>query len=399
MIINKAIKRFSISIILNLVMIISWPLVTTGQSVENPAHLAFPTANFELTLSELCFNLQNNLFNSTNINLDLDEPGAKEDFLNLTSNGISLTGLVSSKMGFSVKRFGFFLRPFVSGSMLVSKSVPELIFNGIEPNSAYDLSGTNFSGISALSLDFCYGHPIFKNEEASLGAGITMHYLYGLAVGKGELTETSITTDAWGQTEYNAVVEATYGDIVSNDGFSGRGTLFDLGIIYQKKRLTGGLVLKNIGGALTWQNLQQERLTYQNEITGGAEGPDIPDPIETETTDSQANLQTEIPMVLQVYTDYQLWRSLKLNLGLEKGFGEGYGITSATNFWLGAEWSPWRFISLGETVYLKSTGNDYLTELKLKLGFFWLNFGLGWSGGFGEKATGINGNMAIIFHF
>ena len=77
------------SILFTVTMLITSLFSTTayGFYYDNPAEEAFSTTKFELVIPQISLEAKNNLFTLENLNIDLTDPAAKEQFFNRMAGG------------------------------------------------------------------------------------------------------------------------------------------------------------------------------------------------------------------------------------------------------------------------------------------------------------------------
>ena len=385
-----------------------------GFNYDNPAEEAFSKTRFELLFPELAFGADNNLFNLGNLNIDLTEPGVKTDFLAQLGKG-SFTADFSSQLraGLTIGRFSVHLRPWATGSLRLAPGIPELIFDGYGPEEdgttkIYKLEGTKENGLVALSLDFKYGHPIELPNDAELGVGLTFRYIQGLAMFDSELTNGTLTVDRLGDCTIKTIGRNRYTELpgLENDEDGnldvgalfqsppGSGVLVDLGVAYEKDRLHAGLALKNIG-ALTWRKICQETFSYEGAVDTGPDGAEFSEgePVTDETV--LYNYTMSIPIVLQIQGSYQVFKNVYWHLGMETGFGDGWGISSSPCFQTGMEWRPQHLVRLAGDLAYHNRHLNYQALCELRLFCLWTCFQVGWIHDLG----GLNGSAMLALHF
>ncbi|HYH03193.1 MAG TPA: hypothetical protein VEC37_08840 [Bacillota bacterium] len=372
----------------------------TLTEAENPAAMALSEIRFQLILPEHFFNADNNLFNPENINADLITAEAKKEFLDQLENGEFSADLVTSfKTGVTIGHWGVYLRPWLSGSINLRSGIPQLIFEGYEIGKTYEINDSKAEGIAAGSLDITYGRKLWTNENSTFSGGMTLHYLRGLAVGQGVVTGNNLTTDEWGQAEYDIMVDSSYG-VIGDEGFHGEGFLADLGFLYQNKPWSVGLVFKNLGPAVVWEGLTRETTHYTGNITGGPEGPELPEPESTTVTESRANLSTRIPITVHLYGGWQLKESLEWIFGVKKGLKDAWGITTAPLTYMGLDWQPAAAFGITGNLYYYKNQVGLDTALRLKAKIFLFNLAVGWSGGLdNNEASSLNYSFATGLQF
>jgi hypothetical protein len=392
--------------IVMLLIVLSLTLVGGGSAAayltepDNPAELAISESRFKLILPVFGFSAGNNLFNFDNVNADLTTAEAKRDFLARLDGGEFHGDLATQlQTGITIGHFSAMVRPWFSGSVNLKSGIPQLIFEGYQAGQTYELNGSKAEGIAAGSLDLSYGRTVWRRFDSELSAGLTLHYLHGLAVGQSVVTASDITVDEWGQAGYSAEVDSFYGSL-DDEGFSGEGYLLDLGLLYQNQSWTAGLVLKNIGPALNWQGLTHEYAIYEGEIIGGPDGPDLPEPDSTTTETGGAELSTRIPLVVHVYGGYQLSPKWRLNLGLEQGLEDAWGISTDPLLYTGLEWRPWKSLRMIGNVYSFRDQLGVETALQGRAKFFLIQLAAGWSGGLDpDQATDFHTSFGVGFGF
>ncbi len=390
---------------------------------DNPANEAFAETRFELDLVDLSLVFKNNLFNLNNLNADLQDPEVKEEFLSRLGDGGFNANLGGDlKAGMRIGRVGLHVRPVVVGTAYTAEDVPELIFNGLDVNETYDLSGTRVDIMAALSFDVSHAFPVRLNDGSSLGFGITAHVMKGLAIIHAEIGELEITTDEIGNTSYHikdAVFVAGPDENIAGDGeetlpgeeyseigeAEGTGLLFDLGAVYRKGRFQAGVALKNIG-AISWNGIHGGRYTEEEGdiMTAGPNGPEFPDWEELGLEPEVFHSYTmKIPMIVEFEAAYQILPSLVWNAGISKGFDNGWGVSKVPRLSTGFVWSPVRILAVGGDVGLQGGYIDFegLCELRLNP----LNIGLrfGWSDNrinrFSDDSTGASASLTLGFRF
>lgn len=391
-------------------------LIPFPSLTDNPAEATFAGTRFELLLlPEITLSAGNNLWNLDYI--DADFTGAageaeKKKFLNQIK-GTGFQGQFNSgaRTGITIGRFSAHLHPWVSGSFNLGEALPVLLFDGLKAESEYSLSNLGVNGLAAAALDLSYAlRPLKLKNDASLGVGMTLRYLHGLAVAHAIIEEGKIVTNEYGESSYD-ITEAIFlqGALFDEEeypDFSGQGIFFDLGAVYRQDRWQAGLVLRNIG-SMSWHGVEGKRLAEPltgDIITGGPEGPefafDEDEELEYEAEDFNSYTHS-LPLVLQVHGSYQVLRSLAVSAGLEKAMAGGWGYSSSPRLWTGVDWRPFRPLRLSGTIARQHAAWHYDTLLQLRLWALWFNFQFSWSGtGFSpEKANGLAISLSTALHF
>ncbi|HBL35940.1 MAG TPA: hypothetical protein DDZ55_03930, partial [Firmicutes bacterium] len=174
----------------------------------------------------------------------------------------------------------------------------------------------------------------------------------------------------------------------------GSGVLVDLGVAYEKDRLHAGLALKNIG-ALTWRKICQETFSYEGAVDTGPDGAEFSEgePVTDETV--LYNYTMSIPIVLQIQGSYQVFKNVYWHLGMETGFGDGWGISSSPCFQTGMEWRPQHLVRLAGDLAYHNRHLNYQALCELRLFCLWTCFQVGWIHDLG----GLNGSAMLALHF
>lgn len=403
---NKVLTWFVLFTILTVTFCLI-PSTALAFYYDNPAEEAFTTTRFELLIPQFNLGAKNNLFNLNNLNIDLTDPDVKDKFLNQMGGGIFRADLTSQlKMGLTIGRFSLHLRPWAAGSFRLSPAIPELIFVGYGPDKngadrVYNLAGSKINGLTAVSLDVQYGHPIRLDRDSELGVGINLRYIKGLAMCNSELTSGTLKVNKMGEAQLHTEGRYLYADFSeeSEGNFSlsnlpGTGFLADLGVSYAKDRIRAGLVLKNIG-AITWKNVTEGTVSYDGEVTLGREGLELTDAEPVEEEETGTSYTTNIPLVLQVQGSYRFLDPLYCYLGMETGFSDGWGISNSPRLWTGLEWKPRHLIRMAGGVSYHERHFNYNALLELRLFCLWANLELDWMHDFG----GLNASAMLALHF
>jgi len=385
----------------SLVLVAALQLPCLGNVEDNPARLAFENAAFELRLPSFSGGFENNLWHSENINLDLTDPTVKEEFLGLLEDGIFKSNLdLSTKLTLNIRRFKLQVRPWFSATTTLMPGIPELIFNGYEADHTYQINDSELNLLAALAFDLSYGQPLFKHENSALGLGLTVHYLYGLALGQGKIVNSSLTSDAWGQTDFQLEVDSYSGALIETPGFSGRGILADLGLVYNWDRFQGGAMVKNFACVpLTWTGVEHQTLQVDGSITGGASGPEFTEPETTKTSVTNATVTTLIPLEYSAYATYQLFSSLKLHLGYEQGMDDAWGISSTPKISTGLSWEPWKIFYFSGIISKQGEQLGLDAAFQLHLWALWFGVEGGVTGKTINQSTGARGSAFVALHF
>lgn len=399
--------------VLLIVLTVTFGLLPASASsfyYDNPAEEAFSKTKFELLIPQLSLGAKNNLFNLNNLNIDLTDPAVKEQFLNQMAGGIFKTDLNGQlKAGLTIGRFSLHFNSWATGSFRLAPAIPELIFVGYGPvdndtNRYYELAGTKVNGLSAISLDLKYGHPIRLTRDSELGVGVTLRFVKGFAMTNLEVTSGTLKVDRMGTPgvtmagQYTMVIpESESEDLSIGDFFNnppGSGLLFDIGASYSRDRWRAGVALKNIG-AITWKNVEQGTYTYNGEVEVGPEGPELIEDNFTENETVLSTYRTSLPVVLQAQGSYRFLGPLYCHLGMETGFSDGWGISSSPRIWTGLEWRPRHLIRMAGGVAYHDRHFNYNALLELRLLCFWANLKLDWMHEFG----GLNASAMLALHF
>lgn len=399
-----------------LFFVFTFSLISSARPVygfyyDNPGEEAFSQIKFELTFPEVSFGAKNNLFRLENINSDLTRPGAKTKFLGEMADGSYKADFLSQlKAGLTVGRFSFQLRPWTAGSLRLAPGVPELIFVGYGPEEngtpkSYQLAGTKINELTAYSLDFKYGHPVPLNNGSTLGVGVTLRYVQGLAMGHTEIKNGTLEVDALGESTFHvkgkyvytelpgsAREKFSFGDLFSNP--QGSGVLLDLGLVYRQDPFSAGFALKNIG-ALKWKSVHQATYEGEGEIRCGPDGSEFYENTIVNEEKILTNYTMTLPIVLQLHGSYRFYKNLYWHLGMETGFSDGWGISASPCLQMGLEWRPRRLIRLAGDLAYHEQHLNYQALLELKLLCFWLRFQAGWV----DQFHGFNAAGMFALHF
>lgn len=364
--------------------------------------MAFSKTKFELLLPELYGNIGNNLICIDNLNADLTNESAKKKFLAQMTDGVFRTNLnLEAKTGFTIGRFKAEAGLWSGASGTLGKAFTDLVFIGLDTDTEYSLSNTAASGLAAVTANLTYGHPIELENRSALGVGATLRLLKGLAVFDARIEDAMLKTNEIGESSYKVGSGHYYYGYLGKEGFNGFGILLDLGVVYRIDPWLAGVAFKNIGPAISWSGVTGESLSGASGdvVVAGPEGPEFfsenKEPEFTEFTSYKSN----IPLVISAHGAYYIFPSLNVNLGIEKGFADGWGISRTPRLWAGLDWQA-RFLRLAGELSLQGphVGIDTLAELRLF--FLWLKLNLGWNGGFkAEKINGVHGAVSIALHF
>src|SRR5690554_2307634 len=314
---------------------------------DNPAEAAFAGTKFELLFPEISGSMGNNLFNLDYLSADFtgtEGEKLKKEFLAKNDSRF--------RTGLTIGRFSLHLQPWLSGTFNMGEAFPNLIFDGLKPNSTYSLSGLGGNGMAAAAVDMSYAHPIRLTENSSLGVGVNLRYLYGLAVMNAEIGNGKIETNEYGETSYTISDAVYFQGTIDEPGFSGQGFLFDLGALYRQDSWQAGLAVKNIG-KMNWEGVEGEKLVDAltgDIITGGPDGPEFPEEEPEYEAETFSSYSHSLPLVLQAHGSYQLLRSLAVSAGMDKALKSGWGYSSKPRFWTGLDWRPFGLLHLGGTV-------------------------------------------------
>lgn len=399
---RKMVSFFSFLILL-MIIFCSFPSIAMGSYYDNPAEEAFSTTRFELLFPQITMDAKNNLFNLSNINIDLTPAGATEDFLDQMKDGRFKTDFSTElKTGLTIGRFSLHLHPWAAGSLRLSPAIPELVFVGYSPNDdgttkTYDLAGSAANGLAAMALDLKYGHPIRLNEDSELGLGLTLRFIKGILMFNSEVSSGTMKVNEMGEAIIDTTGKYQFIDIDDNNDdyfseFSGKGLLADIGAVYKKDRWSAGLVLKNIG-AIKWENVRQGEYTYHGEFYAGPNGPELSEE-EPLSQEAITDYTQRLPLVLQTQGSYRFFKSLYCNLGIETGLTDGWGYSSSPRIWTGVDWKP-RFIRLAGDISYHEKQLSYNALVELRLFFFWANLKLGWANDLG----GLGASAMAALHF
>lgn len=401
--------RYSIFVALAILLALCCSAVSVwGFAYDNPAEAAFSQTRFELVLPYVSFRGHNNLFTVDHLNLDLDQPSVKNQLLaRLDGDDFKADLAAELKTGLTIGRFSLQLRPFVAGSTRMNYGIPKLMLVEIEEATGYyDLAGSNLNVLAGASLDFTYGHPFTLANDAQLGVGFTLRYVQGYNMSKAEITKGTIyfnedelektTVDLAYRlvtTEHAANGELSIAQLTENlfQEPSGSGILADIGVVYNYDRLRAGLVLKNIG-TIKWTNLRQSSYYRYEEINEDDFDLGF---VEEHTEASLSEYTLSLPLVLQAHGSYRLVGDLYWHLGMEKGFADGWGISSKPYYQTGLEWDPSHLLRLAGNLSYHDGILGYGGLVELRLFFFWLNLQLGWSG----EGDGVYAAAMAALHF
>lgn len=401
--------RYNLAVVLTIIFTFGCTAVSAwGFTYENPAEAAFSQTRFELVLPYVSFRGHNNLFTVNHLELDLSESSVKEDLLaRLDGKDFNADFATEFGTGLTIGRFSLQYRPFVFGSARLNYGLPKIIIMGTEgAMGEHNLAGSELNVLAGNSFDFTYGHPFTLSRNSQLGVGVTLRYIQGFSMGKAKITKGTVAfyEDDWKETEMDVEYHYLYTDQLQNleanspselfqalfQKPSGTGFLVDLGVAYDYDRLHAGLALKNIG-VIKWRNLREGSHRVQKKnidddffddfFDDFDDFDDDPEFFEEEKNEVRlANYSLSLPLVLQLQGSYRLPLNFYWHLGMEKGFSDGWGISSKPCFQTGLEWRPRHLLRLaGNLSYQDGTlGYDGLVELRLF--FFWLNLHLGWVG-------------------
>jgi hypothetical protein len=378
------------------------PSIALGLGLENPADNAGEPTHFEIVFPELSLQLENNLVNVDFLTADMTTTAKKNYYL---SRKEGQTFKLNYNLDFGVAEMTIGDLTLHAGlwggsSLNLSNGFTKLIFYGYSPNEKYNFNGTLGSALSALSCDLTYARTI-PLEINDLQVGATFRLLEGIALYSGEVTDGAITTNEWGQAQYNFKVRS-YGTGTENSdfSFSGQGCLVDLGANYVVDKWKFGLALKNLGPPMEWTGIDVRSEQYEGDITeiGQTENTEP-----TITTDERINsdYSVSIPVVLEAGATYSFTKNLDLKMGLRSAFSDGFGYSRTLRILGDADWTPLPFIHLAGEVYFQGAQMGANTLSELRLGPIWMSLEFGWTGGLipGNSTSGVNMALLGRLHF
>ena len=401
--------RYSIVVAFTLIFIICCTAGSAwGFTYDNPAEAAFSNTRFELVLPYISFGGHNNLFTVNDLDLDLDQPGVKADILaRLDENDFDTNFATELKAGLTIGRFSLQVRPFASGSAQMDYGLPKLILLETDrTNADHNLVGSKLNALTGTSLDLTYGHPFTLSSNSHLGVGVTLRYVRGYSLVKAEVTRGTVVfnKEDLEKTELDVEYRSLHTEFPDKDPTSasqliqslfqnpsGTGFLADLGVVYDHDRFRAGLALKNIG-VIKWNNLREDSYRCFGEIT--EDGFDID--FEEQNKETRIpNYSLSLPLVLQAQGSYRLLGNLYWHLGMEKGFADGWGISSKPCYQTGLEWRPRHLLRLAGNLSYQDGALGYDGLVELHLFCFWLNLHLGWVG----EGDGVYAAAMTALHF
>lgn len=167
---------------------------------------------------------------------------------------VSADGEVSA-LGLGAGNFAVSLSAVGAAEINLNRSVIELLLNGNTYGESVDMDGIYGDGYGLASLNFSYGHRLYKSYDRQLAVGATMRLLKGLVY------EEIIEANGRAVTLSTGFEGA--GNIVTRTASGGTGFAVDLGATLQlNKNYTVGAAIYNFASAVRW-NKETEEHHYQ----------------------------------------------------------------------------------------------------------------------------------------
>jgi hypothetical protein len=311
----------------------------------NPANLGFSKGTEKtFTLFSFGMNINNNSFNwgdYTQYNGKFLTAEDKQNILNsIPSEGFNLElGANISTVSFSRGNFAFTLSGKGSSDLFLPKDPIELLFFGNELNDTLLIENSDGEAFASFELGLSYGRSILKFKEKKFFCGGNIRIIKGVVYQKVEKTEGKLLTL---ETGINGD-----GDFAVKSAEGGKGYALDLGLAMKyKDHWTFGISFFNLANQIKWNKQTQER-GYQFRIDSLlAENFDMDSLItELSYTEDIDPFITKMPTLMRLGVADQR-KKLLWAVDLEKGFGEGMGVSKKVKMSLGIEYKTLSWLDI-----------------------------------------------------
>jgi hypothetical protein len=181
----------------------------------------------------------------------------KRDLLSkIPSEGLKASGDGEvSALGFARGNMAVSLSAVGAAEINMNRSVIELLLNGNTYGKSVDMEGIYGDGYGLASLNFSYGHTLYKDFDRQLAVGATVRLIKGLVYE--EIMEAN------GEAVTLATGFDGAGNLVTRTASGGTGFSVDLGATLQlNKDYTTGAAIHNFASAIRW-NKDTEEHHYQ----------------------------------------------------------------------------------------------------------------------------------------
>jgi hypothetical protein len=303
----------------------------------NPANLGFSTRS-EKTLNLFSFgiNINNNSFNwgdYTKYNGKFLTAEDKQDILDqIPAEGFNFKlDADISALSFSWGNFAFTLSGGGSSDLLLPKDPIQFLFFGNELNDTLLIENSNGEAYASWDIGLSYGRSILKKNDKELFCGANLKYQRGIIYQKVKKTEGELFIL---ETGINGE-----GDFKVKSAEGGKGYALDVGLAMKyKSDWTFGISLFDLFNQINWNKKTEER-GYQFRIDSLlAENFDT-DSLVTELsyTKEISPFTTKTPILMRLGMAHQS-KNLLWAFDLERGLGEGMGVSRKTKVSLGIDY-------------------------------------------------------------
>jgi hypothetical protein len=303
----------------------------------NPANLGL-SAGSEKTLSlfSVAAGINNNTFRWGDYNryngrfLNDEDKGAIIN--SIPPDGFSMKAEAHiSVLGFSWGNYALTFSGKGSSDLLLPKDPIELLLFGNELSETLLIEGADAEACVFWDIGLSYGRSVLKRNEKELFCGGNIKIVRGLIYQKVEKTEGRLLTLETG-------IEGD-GDFAVKSAEGGKGYALDLGFAARYKRAwTFGISFFNLLHQIRW-NKDTEKRGYRFKVDSLlAENFDA-DSLITELSYTQEidPFVTRMPTLMRIGMANES-KKLLWALDLEKGLGEGMGVSKKVKASLGAEY-------------------------------------------------------------
>lgn len=300
----------------------------------------------------------------------------------------------------------------VMTSVVIPRSVPNLLFNGLRFDEPFSLDNMHVGLQSTVTASIAHGFrlPVPVFEEAYLGIGAK--YIAGLGYAATETVSGGITSSKY---ELSAQSDATaryavsgfipFSDSLDSEqpaaprgALAGSGYAFDIGLSGRlNNQLSMGVAINNLMGAIHWQGANSRTYQYSFDMSGNPSDffdanmdSVLTDAIKTDSVYASPDFSTPYPAYFVAGVQYTMSPGIRFFMNLRQELATGFNpaahssrISIATEL-RPAKWFPIRFGMTTGDITAVNWGGGFGFEFS----HYSLIFGFSQTGGFLNHARG-----------
>jgi hypothetical protein len=270
----------------------------------------------------------------------LSEADKQELLSKIPAEGLKFSAdAEASALGFGFGKFAVSLSALGAAEVNLSREAIELLLNGNTFGDTLDFSDVYGEGYGLGSINFSYGHCLYKFTDRQLSVGATFKYIRGIG--------------------YEEVIEANGKAVTLSSGFEGSGSLvsrtssggsgvaLDLGAALQiNSNYTVGATFFNFLSAIKWsKETEEHRYTFAFDTVTLANMSNDLLFVSTDTTVPIGSFTTHLPSIIRVGLA-KTSGSLLWALDWEQGFKKAAGSSATPRISAGGEYRVLRFLPL-----------------------------------------------------